>query len=150
MFMEIYSTRNYPLFLIDLRRLPILVFLCPLFCFDKEVYFIGYIMVSYIILAQLNYKFATSIKLEDSRLIIQYKHFFINRVKSLSLKHMVIDMVDYKDIVMRGAGSDRPPNYLMTILIDGDRKFRVDTRVGFTKEDFLELMRAVGRAPIKD
>lgn len=147
--MEIQCTGSYPFFLIDVRRLPILVFILPLFLFDKDVWFIGFVFLAYLIFAQINYKFTTSVRLEGSQLIIQYKRFFINWEKTLALKGMVMDMIDYKDIVMRTVNKNGGTNYLLTILINGDRKFRIDTRVGFTKEDFLELMKAVGRAPVQ-
>lgn len=126
-----------------------MVFILPLFLFDKDVWFIGFVFLAYLIFAQINYKFTTSVRLEGSLLIIRYKRFFINWEKTLELKGMVMDMIDYKDIVMRAVNKNGGTNYLLTILINGDRKFRLDTRVGFTKEDFLELMKAVGRAPVR-
>lgn len=144
--MEILATRQYPIFLIDITRFPILLFFFPVFFFDKDVFFIGYIFIFYIILAQLKYKFTTRIHLDGGRLIIQYKWFFIQREKVIGLRGMVMTMQDYRDVIIRG--SSRTSNHLLTILVNGKKVYSVDTREGYTKEEFLELMTAVGKAPV--
>lgn len=144
--MEITATRQYPIFLIDITRFPILLFFFPLFFFDKDFFFIGYLFIVYIVLSQLSYKFTTKIHLDGGRLIIQYKRFFIQREKVIGLKGMVMTMQDYQDVYIRG--SSRSINHLLTILVNGKKLYRVDTREGYTKEEFLELMTAVGRAPV--
>ncbi|SFW27532.1 hypothetical protein [Chitinophaga sancti] len=145
--MELNTSREYPMFLIDITRFPILIYLFPLFFFDKNVSFIGYLFILYIVLAQLNYKFTTRVHLDEGRLIIQYRRFFIRREKVIGLKGMVMTMQDYEDVLVK-LFSSRRVNQLLTIKVNGDKLYRLDTREGYTKEAFLELMQAVGRAPV--
>ena len=65
----------------------------------------------------------------------------------IGLKGMVMTMQDYEDVLVK-LFSSRRVNQLLTIKVNGDKLYRLDTREGYTKEAFLELMQAVGRAPV--
>ncbi|RFM33489.1 hypothetical protein [Chitinophaga silvisoli] len=144
--MEISSTREYPMFLFDITRFPILLYFFGLFFFDEEFRFIGYLFVFYMVLSQLTYRFTTRVNLEGGHLRIEYRQFFFRRVKVIGLKGMVMTMQDYQDVIIKG--TDRWKKYLLNVMVNGKQVYRMDTREGYTKEVFLELMKAVGRAPV--
>ena len=134
------------MFLFDIIRFPMLLYFSVFFLFAEESRFIGYLFVLYMVLSQLTYRFTTRVQLEGGHLRIEYRQFFFRREKLVGLKGMVMTLQDYQYVIIKG--TDKTKKYLLSVVVNGKRVYRLDTKEGYTKEAFLELMQAVGRATV--
>ncbi len=118
----ITTSKNYFYFLIDLLRYPaLLAYAWP-------------IAVVYIPFDKIRTAFTRSMSLEAGQLRVEYINWFRKRVKEIPLLSLIIKLYCYRD-------DRRTPEYYSMILeVNGKKRYELDSRDGYTKEELLAFM----------